>query len=76
MDYKGIILYIISHHWGKLAGGLAGLFLALLFIFFGFWRTLLILTLIIAGIIIGARLIDKDSNLKDFFNEVWNNDKF
>lgn len=51
---------ILIRNWGKVLGGFTGLIIGLLFIIFGFWKGLLIILCIAAGILVGIRLEDGD----------------
>lgn len=44
----------VKAHLGPLAGGLAGLVVAILFLTLGFWRTLLILLCVGVGVFVGG----------------------
>jgi len=46
---------LFSGHRGKIIGGLVGFILALLFIFLGFWKTILIVIFVLLGIYLGNR---------------------
>ncbi len=54
-------LEIITQNQGKIIGVVVGLFLAILIIGFGFWKTLLIILCILAGYFIGKRIDDHKS---------------
>jgi uncharacterized membrane protein len=60
-----ILLHLITEHRGKTIGVLLGLIASILFISFGFWRTIFIALFIFAGYSLGKKL---DDNV-DF--EVW-----
>ncbi len=60
-----IILYVISEHRGKTIGILLGLAASILFISYGFWRTIFIVFCIVVGYLIGKKL-DENADL-----EVW-----
>jgi len=60
-----IILYVITEHRGKTIGILLGLVASILFISYGFWRTIFIVFCIAVGYLIGKKL-DENADL-----EVW-----
>ena len=60
-----IFVYLMSEHRGKVIGVLLGLLASILFISYGFWRTIFIIICILAGYFIGKK-IDDNTNL-----EVW-----
>ncbi|HPF21139.1 MAG TPA: DUF2273 domain-containing protein [Syntrophomonas sp.] len=60
-----VFYYLMSEHRGKVIGVLLGLLASILFISYGFWRTLFIVFCILAGYFIGKK-IDENTNL-----EVW-----
>ena len=60
-----ILITLLSEHRGKTIGILLGLIASILFISFGFWRTIFIALFIFVGYTIGKKL---DDNV-DF--EIW-----
>ncbi len=60
-----ILLNLLNEHRGKTVGILLGFIASILFINFGFWRTIFIALFIFAGYAIGKKL---DDNV-DF--EIW-----
>ena len=48
-----------ERHFGKLVGVVAGLIFGILILIFGFWRTLFVTLLVIAGFVIGKRFDEK-----------------
>lgn len=60
-----IMLYVITEHRGKTIGILLGLVASILFISYGFWRTIFIAFCIVVGYLIGKKL-DENTDL-----EVW-----
>jgi uncharacterized membrane protein len=53
-----IVLYVITEHRGKTIGILLGLIASILFISYGFWRTVFIVFCIYTGFLIGKKLDD------------------
>ncbi len=47
---------LILRNWKKIAGGLTGLFVGIIFVAFGFWRGLFILICVSAGVFLGWHL--------------------
>ena len=60
----------LNEHREKIAGGLVGLVLALLFVVFGFWKGLFVIAFILAGAFVGsnAGLCKK---LMQLLNSLW-----
>lgn len=50
-----ILLYLMEEHRGKTIGILLGLVASILFIAYGFWRTLFIILCIVLGYYIGKK---------------------
>ena len=65
-----IFLYIITEHRGKAVGVLLGLIASILFITYGFWRTVFIIIFILAGYFIGKR-IDESTSFKSFMQDLF-----
>ncbi len=56
---KNALEFIVSHK-GAVAGAVIGLILAILMISIGFWKTLLMFILVLAGIFIGVAIDDRE----------------
>ncbi len=66
------LLSLITEHRGKTIGILAGLALSILFVNFGFWRSIFIIICIGLGYFIGKKLDENynfDKWLKQFFKD-------
>jgi uncharacterized membrane protein len=63
--FEKTVLYLITEHRGKMIGILLGLLASILFISYGFWRSLFVVFCILMGYVIGKK-IDDHANL-----EVW-----
>lgn len=67
-----LLLFLLSEHRGKVIGISLGLLVSILFISFGFWRTMFIVFCIFAGYFIGKK-IDDNTNveawLRKFFKQ-------
>lgn len=67
-----LLLYLLTEHRGKLIGISLGLLASILFISYGFWRTIFIIFCIFAGYFIGKK-IDDNTNfeawIKRFFKQ-------
>ena len=63
--FEKVLIYLFTEHRGKVIGIIFGLLASILFISYGFWRTIFIILCIFAGYFIGKK-IDDNSNL-----EVW-----
>ncbi|MDW7740180.1 MAG: DUF2273 domain-containing protein [Bacillota bacterium] len=59
---------VLSKHWGKILGGLLGLFFALLVIKYGFWSSVFIFFCIGVGLLIGWRIKDISRFFKRLFS--------
>ena len=59
----------LAEHWGKVCGGLVGLFVGLAILLFG-WRSLLLFICIGLGVYIG-RLYDNHEGLQQFLQRFW-----
>lgn len=57
-----VIAYLLTEHRGKTIGVSLGLLASILFISFGFWRTLLIFFCILAGYQFG-KMIDDNTDM-------------
>ena len=64
------LTFVWEEHRGKTIGVLIGLLAAILFLTFGFWRTLFIIICIVLGYIIGKR-IDEDQNFNQWIKRVF-----
>ncbi len=60
----------VHEHRGKIAGGLIGFFLALLFLIFGFWKAFFIIAFVLAGIYIGSRT-ELCKEIQNVLNRLW-----
>jgi uncharacterized membrane protein len=71
MELNNNIIYFIQENRGKVLGGLFGLVFALLIVIFGFWKGLLIVFCVIAGVVAGG-WIESNEKVQDFFSRLWN----
>lgn len=70
--WEQVIELLLVQHRGKTIGVSLGLLASILFVSFGFWRTLFIIICITVGYFIGKQLDDKknfDSWLKHMFKD-------
>ncbi len=65
-----IIAYIITEHRGKAIGVFFGLVASILFISYGFWRTIFIIICIFSGYHIGKKL-DDNANIEDWVKNLF-----
>jgi uncharacterized membrane protein len=72
---ENLFYRFIRENWGKLLGGLAGLLMALVLVFLGFWKGILIIILVMAGIYIGGK-IEKKEIVQDFLNRLFDREPF
>lgn len=61
--FEKIFEYVATEHRGKAIGILLGLIASVLFVSYGFWKTLFVILCIAAGYIIGKK-IDEDVDLE------------
>lgn len=64
-------ILFIQENWGKILGGLLGLLVAIIIVFFGFWKGIFIILCILIGIFLGGRM-EKSESLQNFFYRFWN----
>jgi len=65
-----IVLYLMEEHRGKTIGILLGLIASILFIAYGFWRTMFIIVCILLGYFIG-REIDQNKNWDQWIQQIF-----
>jgi uncharacterized membrane protein len=65
-----IFLHIITEHRGKAIGVLLGLVASILFISYGFWRTVFIIACILAGYVIGKK-VDQNANIESWIKDLF-----
>lgn len=68
--FEKIVLYLVTEHRGKVIGVCLGLLASILFISYGFWRTLFIIACILVGYYIGKK-IDENANLELWFKNLF-----
>lgn len=70
--WEKILAYILQEHRGKTIGIVLGLIASIIFITYGFWRSLFVIFCIIVGYLIGKKIDENksfDSWLKQMFKE-------
>jgi len=70
--WEKLIPFLLIEHRGKTIGVLLGLLASILFVTFGFWRTIFIIICIAVGYFIGRQLDEKknfDSWMKQMFKD-------
>ncbi|GFP31354.1 hypothetical protein HKBW3S42_00729 [Candidatus Hakubella thermalkaliphila] len=65
-----IMRQLLAEHWGKVLGGLTGLFIGLSIITFGLWRSLLLFLFIALGVFLGKRY-DRHEGLQKVRQRIW-----
>ncbi|MGE5391879.1 MAG: DUF2273 domain-containing protein [Deltaproteobacteria bacterium] len=65
-----IVLYLMEEHRGKTIGILLGLVASILFIAYGFWRTIFIIVCILLGYFIGKE-IDQNKGWDQWIQQVF-----
>jgi Small integral membrane protein len=68
--FDKILTYILTEHRGKTIGVTLGLITSILFLSFGFWRTIFVVFCIFAGYQIGKQL-DNNTNLDFWLNSLF-----
>lgn len=68
--FEKIVLYLVTEHRGKVIGVCLGLLASILFISYGFLRTLFIVACIFAGYYIGKK-IDENANVELWFKNLF-----
>jgi len=68
--WEKILLFVLEEHRGKTIGIILGLLASILFITYGFWRTIFIIICILAGYFIG-REIDQKKNLEQWMKDIF-----
>lgn len=69
--FEKLIFYIFTEHRGKAIGIILGLIASLLFISYGFWRTIFIMLCIALGYFIGKK-IDDHADIETWFRNLLN----
>lgn len=67
-----ILAYIVQEHRGKTIGIMLGLIASIIFINYGFWKSLFVIFCIVIGYIIGKKIDENksfDSWLKQMFKD-------
>lgn len=65
-----MFLYLITEHRGKVIGISLGLLASILFISYGFWRSIFVIACIVLGYFIGKK-IDDNSNIEVWFKNLF-----
>lgn len=65
-----ILLYLMEEHRGKTIGIFLGLIASILFIAYGFWRTLFVIVCILLGYFIGKE-IDQNQGFDQWIQQVF-----
>jgi uncharacterized membrane protein len=67
---RKVFRQFVAEHWGKIIGGLAGLIVGLVFIIFGFWRSLFIFLCVGLGVYLGM-ILDRNESLRGLLQRIW-----
>lgn len=70
--WEKILAYILQEHRGKTIGIVLGLIASIIFITYGFWRSLFVIFCIIVGYLVGKKIDENksfDNWLKQMFKE-------
>jgi len=65
-----IVEYILNEHRGKTIGVFLGLVASILFISYGFWRTIFIVFCIMTGYLVGKKL-DENANIDEWVKNLF-----
>ncbi len=71
MDYKDIWRDFFSRHWGKILGGILFFLIGIIYLKYGFIRTLFLLVITCLGIYIGGKKLDGSRDIQDFLGDLW-----
>lgn len=67
---------IVEHHKGKLIGAIAGVFFGFLYLFVGFWDTLIFAFIVVVGYYIGNKVDKKEDivpyqDIMNYLSQKW-----
>lgn len=68
--FEKIVLYLVTEHRGKVIGIFLGLIASILFISYGFWRSIFVIACIVLGYFIGKK-IDDSGNIEDWIRNLF-----
>ncbi len=71
MDYRDIWRELINRHLGKILGGILFFLLGIIYLKFGFLRTLFLLLITALGIYIGGSKLDGSREIQDYLGSLW-----
>ncbi len=67
--WRDVLHDLLKNHLGKLMGSVIGFIVAVLIIFFGFFKTLFIIFCVLVGYFIGKK-IDNNDRVSDFLDRI------
>lgn len=70
-----IIIHLITEHSGKTLGVILGLIAGIIFLNYGFWRSIFIILCILIGYFIGKNLDDR-TNIEGWIKRIFKSDQF
>lgn len=68
--FEKVFIYLVTEHRGKVIGIFMGLLASILFISYGFWRSIFVIACIFLGYFIGKK-IDDNSNIEVWFKNLF-----
>ena len=71
MDNGIIWRELLYRHWGKVLGGLLFLVMGIIYLHYGFWRTLFLLLMTVLGVYLGGKMLDKNEDFHVFIRDLW-----
>lgn len=71
MDYRDIWRELLNRHLGKILGGILFFLLGIIYLKFGFLRTLFLLLITALGIYIGGSKLDGSREIQDYLGSLW-----
>ncbi len=71
MDNKAYWRELLSKHWGKVLGGILFFVIGIIYLKYGFLRTIFLLVMTALGIYIGGRKLDGSQDIQDYIAYIW-----
>jgi uncharacterized membrane protein len=62
---------LLYKHWGKISGGIIFFIVGIIYLKYGFLKTIFLLVMTALGIYIGGRKLDGNQDLRDYIGDLW-----